>query len=150
MQLRRSARSGRWRAGERPVVERDGSRLGYRYEALAPDDAFARMAPFVVHLPRDVDRHVFFEHDGEEFAYVLSGRTAWQVGDERHVLEAGDTVLLDSRLPHRACAIDGDATVLIVLLPRREMLPAGSPVRAGAWSVGDGAEPPREVEAVAA
>jgi transcriptional regulator with XRE-family HTH domain len=138
------------RAGERPVVERDGSRLGYRYEALAPDDAFARMAPFVVHLPRDVDRHVFFEHDGEEFAYVLSGRTAWQVGDERHVLEAGDTVLLDSRLPHRACAIDGDATVLIVLLPRREMLPAGSPVRAGAWSVGDGAEPPREVEAVAA
>jgi transcriptional regulator with XRE-family HTH domain len=138
------------RAGGRPVVERAGSAVGYRYEALAPDGAFARMAPFVVYLPRDVDRHVFFEHDGEEFIYVLSGRIAWQLGHERHVLEAGDTVLLDSRLPHPACAVDGDATVLMVLLPRREMLPAGEPVRARAWPVGDGAEPPREVEAVAA
>lgn len=138
------------RAGSRPIVERAGSAFGYRYEALALDATFARMAPFVVHLPRDVDRHVFFEHDGEGFIYVLSGRIAWRLSHECHVLEAGDAVLLDSRLPHRPCAVDGDATVLMVLLPRREMPPADKPVRARARSVGDGAERLREVDAVAA
>lgn len=138
------------RAGERPVVERAGSTCGYRVEALVPDGCFARMAPLFVHLPRDVDRHMFSEHDGEAFIYVLSGRIDWQLSRERQVLEAGDTLLLDSRPAHRACAVDGDASVLMVLLPRREMLPAARPVRAGAWSIGDRAERPQEVDAVAA
>lgn len=115
------------RVGDRYAVDRAESAFGYRYEALAPNDGRACMEPFIVHLPRAIDRHVFFEHDGEEFIYVLAGRVAWQIGHERHVLAVGDALLLDSRLPHRACAIDGDASALIVLLPRRQMPPVGVP-----------------------
>lgn len=123
------------RKADRRLVERAESAFGYRYETLGPTAAAARMLPYMVHLPREVDRHVFFEHDGEELIYLLSGRVEWQIGHERHLLEAGDALSLDSRLPHRARALDGEATALMVLLPRREMQ---SPSAAGAASGGDG------------
>jgi transcriptional regulator with XRE-family HTH domain len=122
------------RKADRHPVERAESAFGYRYETLGHAAAGARMAPFVVQLPREIDRHVFFEHDGEELVFLLSGRVEWQIGHERHVLEAGDALSLDSRLPHRARALDGEATALIVLLPRREMLSAGSAGSADAAS----------------
>jgi hypothetical protein len=50
----------------------------------------------------------------------------WQIGHERHVLDAGGALSPDSCLPHRARALDDGAIALIVLLPRREMLSAGS------------------------
>lgn len=111
------------RTADRRPVERAESAFGYRYEALGSSAATACMLPFMVHLPREIDRHVFFEHDGEELVYLLSGRVEWQIGHERHVLEAGDALSLDSRLPHRARALDGDASALMVLLPRREIQP---------------------------
>ena len=106
------------RAGERRPVERPGSAYGYRFEALGSAPTPARMRPFIVQLPREIDRHVFCEDDGEQFVYLLHGRAEWQVGHEQHLLKQGDALLLDSRLPHRARAIDGDAEVLLVLLPR--------------------------------
>ena len=109
------------RASERQPVERAESAFGYKYESLGAPSPLARMRPFIVQLPREIDRHVFFEHDGEEFVYLLQGKVEWQIGHERHVLQAGDGLSLDSRLPHRARAIEGDATALMVLLPRREM-----------------------------
>lgn len=114
------------RKEDRRRVERAESAFGYHYQALGLTGAGARMAPFIVQLPREIDRHVFFEHDGEELVYLLSGRVEWQIGHERHVLDAGDALSLDSRLPHRARALDYGAIALIVLLPRREMLSAGS------------------------
>jgi transcriptional regulator with XRE-family HTH domain len=118
------------RKADRRSVERAESAFGYRYEALGPSTT-ASMVPFMVHLPREIDRHVFFEHDGEEFIYLLRGRVEWQIGHERHVLEAGDALSLDSRLPHRARALDGEATALMVLLPRKDMLAAASAVTGG-------------------
>ena len=66
------------------------------------------------------DKHVFFEHEGQEFMHVIAGKVEWQIGHERLVLEVGDSLYLDSRIPHRARAIDGPATALIVLTPQRE------------------------------
>lgn len=126
------------RKADRRPVERAESAFGYRYEALGSGANGASMMPFMVHLPREIDRHVFFEHDGEELVYLLSGRVEWQIGHERHVLEAGDALSLDSRLPHRARALDGEATALVVLLPRRDMQAATTTVVRPAAD-GDGA-----------
>lgn len=108
------------RAGERRRVLRTESAFGYDYDRLSDGDAPALMQPFVVSLPVDVDRHVFFEHDGQEFIYVLTGRVEWQIGHHHTVLEVGDSLYLDSRIPHRARAVDAPATAIIVLTPRRE------------------------------
>jgi transcriptional regulator with XRE-family HTH domain len=120
------------RKSDRRSVERAESAFGYRYEALGSSSGGASMLPFLVHLPHEIDRHVFFEHDGEEFVHLLNGRVEWQIGHERHVLEPGDSLSLDSRLPHRARALDGDATALMVLLPRRAMRTKAEPAAATA------------------
>ncbi len=108
------------RAAERKRVVRTESAYGYEYDRLSDGEAPSLMQPFVVTVPAEVDRHVFFEHDGQEFMFVLSGRIEWQIGHQRTVLDVGDSLYLDSRIPHRARALDGPATAVVVLTPRRE------------------------------
>lgn len=103
------------RAGQRTRIVRNGSAFGYAYESLSDVNVPKHMQPFLVRFPAEVDKHVFFEYDGEEFLYVLSGRVEMQVGHERHVLETGDAVYMDTRIPHRGRALDGEAMALLVV-----------------------------------
>lgn len=41
-----------------------------------------------------------FEHAGEECIYVLSGKLETQVGNEKFILEAGDSLYFSSEVPH--------------------------------------------------
>jgi transcriptional regulator with XRE-family HTH domain len=52
----------------------------------------------------------FQRHAGHEWGYVISGTLEVVIGFERHILEAGDAVSLDSRIPHRLANI-GDTPV---------------------------------------
>jgi transcriptional regulator with XRE-family HTH domain len=111
------------RAGNRQRVERAESANGYAYESLAAGDAPRFMQPYIIRLPREFTSPGLSEHDGQEFMHVLRGRVEWQIGGERLVLDAGDSVYLDSRIPHRARALDGEAEALVVITPRQS--PAG-------------------------
>ncbi len=102
------------RAGERRPVVRGGTAFGYDYVSLADNRRDKRMEPFLFTFPSQIDKYVFFEHDGEEFMFVLSGRVEWQAGSRRIVLEPGDSVYFDARLPHRGRALDGEATAVVV------------------------------------
>jgi transcriptional regulator with XRE-family HTH domain len=60
-----------------------------------------------------------YAHDGEEFAYVLSGELAFAVNGVEHRLEAGDSIHFQSTIPHLVRNDgDDDAEVLWVLTPR--------------------------------
>jgi transcriptional regulator with XRE-family HTH domain len=52
----------------------------------------------------------FQRHAGHEWGYVISGTLEVVIGFDRHVLEAGDAVSLDSRIPHRLANL-GDTPV---------------------------------------
>jgi transcriptional regulator with XRE-family HTH domain len=52
----------------------------------------------------------FQRHAGHEWGYVISGTLEVVIGFDRHVLEAGDAVSVDSRIPHRLVNI-GDTPV---------------------------------------
>ncbi len=52
----------------------------------------------------------FQRHSGHEWGYVISGTLEVVIGFDRHVLEAGDAISLDSRIPHRLTNI-GDTPV---------------------------------------
>jgi transcriptional regulator with XRE-family HTH domain len=106
------------RAGARERVERPESAHGYAYERLTSLEAGLRMQPYVISLPREFTAPGRSEHDGQEFMYVLGGRIEWEIGGETLQLEAGDAVYLDSRIPHRARALDGEAVALVVVTPR--------------------------------
>ena len=59
-----------------------------------------------------------YQHDGEEWLYVLSGRLRLQVGEREYELNPGDAAHFDSRQPHRLDSLDGKAAeVLLVACP---------------------------------
>jgi transcriptional regulator with XRE-family HTH domain len=111
----------RWRGAS--VVRRNekrqtvlgGSAFGYDYFALTDATEGRALQPFLFSFPAEVDKFVFFEHEGEELLHVLTGRIEWQVGMDKYVLEAGDTIHFDSRMPHRGHALSGAATALVVM-----------------------------------
>jgi len=102
------------RASERRPVVRGGTAFGYDYESLADDLPGKKMDPFLFTFPSEIDKYVFFEHEGEEFMYVLKGRVEWQAGGEKLVLEPGDSIYFDARLPHRGRSLHGEAVALVV------------------------------------
>lgn len=103
------------RKGERLPVVRGGTAFGYDYVSLAHDRLVKRMEPFVFTFPSKIDRHVFFDHGGEEFVFILSGRVIFQVGDERWALVKGDSIYFDAAIPHRGWSVGRDATALVVI-----------------------------------
>jgi transcriptional regulator with XRE-family HTH domain len=102
------------RAAERQAVVRGGTAFGYDYASLVDGHRDRKMDPFLFTFPSQIDKYVFFEHEGEEFMFVLSGRVEWQAGSHKLVLEAGDSIYFDARLPHRGRALDGEARALVV------------------------------------
>ncbi len=103
------------RKHERLPVVRGGTAFGYDYVSLAHDRLVKRMEPFVFTFPSKIDRHVFFDHGGEEFVFILSGRVMFQVGDDRWVLGKGDSIYFDAAIPHRGWSVGKDATALVVI-----------------------------------
>ncbi len=100
---------------ERLGVVRGGTAFGYDYVALAHKRLAKRMDPFIFTFPSHMDRHVFFEHDGEEFVFVLSGSVIFQIGDERWTLEQGDSLYFDAQVPHRGWSVGREARALVVV-----------------------------------
>ncbi|VVE45742.1 Cro/Cl family transcriptional regulator [Pandoraea capi] len=104
---------------ERKPVTRGGSAFGYDYVSLAHKRANKLMEPFAFTFPASGDVDQFFQHAGEEFIYVLSGKVAFEVmlGDAKrtYTLEAGDSIYFDSSLPHRGYSLEGEAQAMVVM-----------------------------------
>jgi len=109
------------RVGERRRVERVisplGTRPGYHFEALALSFRNHKLSPFLLTMAKDSEPPPNqYTHDGEEFLMVLSGRVEVEIGDERHLLDPGDSVYLEASLKHRLMrAGDEEATVLAII-----------------------------------
>lgn len=99
---------------KRPTVL-GGSAFGYDYFALSDATEAHALQPFLFSFPAEIDKFAFFQHEGEELLYVLTGRIEWQVGMEKFILEAGDAIHFDSRMPHRGHSLSGEATALVVM-----------------------------------
>jgi transcriptional regulator with XRE-family HTH domain len=103
------------RANERQPVIRGGTSFGYDYEGLAHTNRHKHMEPFIFTFPSSISKDVYFEHEGEEFVFVLSGRVKFEAGKQSWVLQAGDSLYMDSSIPHRGHSIGGEAKALVVI-----------------------------------
>ncbi len=98
------------------VASKEGVRYGYSYESLAPDKINRRMEPFIVTLEPVSKQGVPYNHEGEEFLFVLEGKIEVQLGDHTDVLEPGDSIYYDSTVPHRvSCVEDKPAKIIAVI-----------------------------------
>jgi len=102
------------RAGERQTVVRGGTSFGYDYKSLAHRFPHKKMEPFLFTFPEHIGKEIFFEHEGEEFIFIISGRVRFLVDGREWVLEPGDSIYFDSTLQHRGEAVGGDAKALVV------------------------------------
>lgn len=81
-------------------VIREGSAFGYEYEAIASLKRNRKMEPFIMTHPANSNGKVF-DHEGEEFLYVLQGRINIFYGGKKYCLRKGDSICFNSSVPHR-------------------------------------------------
>lgn len=89
---------------------------GYEYLSLAHRFQNKKCEPFLVTvLPEDgVTR--LNAHVGQEFDYVVEGRLRVVIGEKELILEAGDSLYLDSAYMHGMSAIDEPAKFLAIVM----------------------------------
>lgn len=102
------------------IVVRTGSTTsqqghGLCYQSLSNGDRFTKLQPIRVTVPLDRPEDCFYEHDGEEWLYVLLGQLGLIFNDEEHILHPGDAAHFDARKPHRLLARgEEDAEIILV------------------------------------
>jgi transcriptional regulator with XRE-family HTH domain len=87
------------RRGHGKSIVRDGTRLGYSYEALAVDFPDKPVEPFLLTISPG-DKEGRFQHGGHEFIHMLSGAIEFRLGDEAFRMRAGDSLYFDPRQTH--------------------------------------------------
>lgn len=101
---------------QRRAFMRPGADSGYNYELLAGPKRFKRMEPYIMKPPLKFEDGRLFEHVGEEFMFVLSGRVEVTLPSRQIVLSRGDALYFDSHLPHRSRSLGKkNAEVLVVI-----------------------------------
>ncbi|MDR3073892.1 MAG: cupin domain-containing protein [Deltaproteobacteria bacterium] len=78
-----------------------GRQTLYRYYSLGKGKTDRNMEPFFIEvMPEPEDEIKLSTHQGEEFIIVHKGKLLVIYGNERSILEPGDTVYYNSIVPH--------------------------------------------------
>lgn len=87
------------RKGKGKTIVRDGTRLGYSYEALAVNFPKKPVEPFLLTISPG-DKEGRFKHGGHEFIHMLSGDLEFTLGDEKFKMHPGDSLYFDPTQTH--------------------------------------------------
>lgn len=87
---------------------------GYHYEALAHKKSGKNMEPFLL-MPA-FDEKAVFSHDGEEFMYILEGVHEFVYDNSKYILNEGDSVYFDSRIPHTGRSIGKERAKILAVM----------------------------------
>lgn len=83
-------------------------RKAYKYESLASGFRGRTMEPFMVTVsPKDTDEVPLNTHVGQEFIMVVEGTLELTISVKKMILEVGDSIYLNSELPHGMRAMGG-------------------------------------------
>ena len=89
----------------------------YAYQTLTPGAENKHLKAFRVTIPAGQDhKGVGYQHEGEEFNYVLSGRIEVVVGDHVNQLEPGDSLHFNSGIRHMLRNVGKENAELVVVI----------------------------------
>ncbi|RLC31416.1 MAG: XRE family transcriptional regulator [Deltaproteobacteria bacterium] len=89
----------------------------YAYETLTPGVERKHLKAFLVTIdPMQDHSGVGYQHEGEEFVYVLSGKVEVVVGDNVNILEQGDSLAFNSGIRHNLRNLSDKTARLLVVL----------------------------------
>ncbi|MFA5515165.1 MAG: XRE family transcriptional regulator [Desulfuromonadales bacterium] len=100
------------------VISQSGTGHGYTYEALSFRKRNKKMEPFLLTVSERAAEETLYNHEGEEFLLILSGRAEVLLEDERILLEEGDAIYFDSSLKHRLLSLDGGEVQVLAVVTR--------------------------------
>ena len=91
---------------------------GLTYWPLSSAAHLFNLRPMRITISAKRKGNQHYQHDGEEWIYVLSGKLTLSLEGKNYDLEEGDAIHFDSRLPHRLFARGRtDAEALLVAGP---------------------------------
>ena len=83
------------------VIERRGSRAGHQYQLLGHSiGKGVSVEPYIVMLTEKSEVFPLFQHDSQEFIYLLSGKVRYRHGSQTYDLAPGDSLFFDANAPH--------------------------------------------------
>ncbi|MBF0452048.1 MAG: helix-turn-helix transcriptional regulator [Candidatus Magnetomorum sp.] len=89
----------------------------YAYTCLTPGTENKHLKAFIVTLdPLSEHQGVGFQHEGEEFNYVLSGEISVTVGDHVNHLKQGEGLHFNSSIRHNLKNTSDDISKLLVVI----------------------------------
>ena len=103
------------RAGKGVKVERTKA---YSYQDLAAGFAHRAVSPFIVTVePVDADKPMTINsHQGNVFNYVLQGQMEIMVAGKSTILNPGDSIMFDARLPHGMRTTGGETVKFLAII----------------------------------
>lgn len=93
------------RAGTGVSIERTQA---YKYQSLAAGFINRKVDPFIVTVePKDESEQIQYNsHSGQEFNLILSGKMLIRIDGKDVILNEGDSIYFDSKLPHGMKALE--------------------------------------------
>jgi quercetin dioxygenase-like cupin family protein len=89
----------------------------YAYTTLTPGAENKHLKAFKVAIePMTDHKGVGYQHDGEEFVYVLAGKIEVIVGDHVNTLDAGESLHFNSGIRHKLRNIGDEKAELVVVI----------------------------------
>lgn len=103
------------RAGKGTSIERTKA---YKYQSLAAGFINRNADPFIVTVePKPEEEPIHFNsHAGQEFNLVLEGRMMISIGGKELILNEGDSLYFNSKLPHGMKALDGKKVRFLAII----------------------------------
>jgi len=89
----------------------------YAYKTLTPGVEKKHLKAFQITIdPMQDHSGVSYQHQGEEFVYVLSGKIQVLVGDNVNILDEGDSLHFNSGIRHKLSNLGEGQALLVVVL----------------------------------
>lgn len=103
------------RAGKGVSIERTKA---YKYQALASGFKSRIADPFIVTVePKSDDVPMNYNsHSGQEFNYIIEGRMLLSIDGKELILNEGDSIYFNSKLPHGMKALDGQKVRFLAVI----------------------------------
>jgi transcriptional regulator with XRE-family HTH domain len=123
---------------------------GLDYVALTSPARSTNLQPIRIMIPTDSPTVRLYQHDGEEWLYVVAGMLELTISGETHTLFAGDAAHFDARCPHSFTA-HGHNSADVILVSCAAAIPpshnytsvderVGRPAASTAWGLLSGHE----------
>jgi len=110
-------REERKQAGNRSDEDYRKRTEDYTYQTLTPEARHKHLKAFKIFIdPKSDHKGVSYQHLGEEFIYVLTGKIEVMVGENKNTLKPGQSIHFNSSIVHKLRNVSTEKAELLVVL----------------------------------